>query len=75
MLAYAVSGHANLRYFEDLDILVRGRDVLRAKGVLERDGYWVATGLAAATLAAVVTSGVVWAMFKAASYLIARLFQ
>lgn len=37
---------------------------LLALGLLERDGYAIATGLAAAALAAVVVSGVVWGVIQ-----------
>jgi hypothetical protein len=46
---------------------------LLALGVLERDGAWVAIGLLVSAVAGVVVSGVVWAMIKAAVYLLARL--
>lgn len=46
-----------------------------ALGVLERDGLWVAAGLVAAATAAVVVSGVVWAMASAAVFLLSRVFQ
>jgi hypothetical protein len=46
---------------------------LLALGVLERDGVWIAIGLLASVVAGVVVSGVVWAMIKAAVYLLARL--
>jgi hypothetical protein len=48
---------------------------LLALGVLERDGAWVAIGLLASAVAGVVVSGVVWAMIKAAVYLLARLMS
>ncbi|MCK7495647.1 MAG: exopolysaccharide biosynthesis protein [Comamonadaceae bacterium] len=42
---------------------------LFALGVLERDGVWVLAGaVAAVASAAVVVSGVVWAMVKGAVY-------
>ncbi len=46
---------------------------LLALGVLERDGVWIAIGLGASAVAGTVVSGVVWAMIKAAVYLLARL--
>lgn len=46
---------------------------LLALGVLERDGVWIAIGLVASAVAGAVVSGVVWAMIKAAVYLLARL--
>jgi len=48
---------------------------LLALGVLERDGVWIALGLLASAVASVVVSGVVWAMIKAALYLLARLMS
>jgi len=48
---------------------------LLALGVLERDGVWIAIGLLASAVAGVVVSGVVWAMIKAAVYLLARLMS
>jgi hypothetical protein len=44
-----------------------------ALGVLERDGVWIAMGLLTSAVAGVVVSGVVWAMIKAAVFLLARL--
>ena len=41
---------------------------LLALGILERDGLWVVGGLAVAVVAALVVSGVVFAMVKAALY-------
>ena len=41
-----------------------------ALGVLEQDGLWVLAGLASAGAAAVVVSGVVFALFKSLMYLI-----
>ena len=46
---------------------------LLALGVLERDGVWICIGLLASAVAGVVVSGVVWAMIKAAIFLLARL--
>lgn len=43
---------------------------LLALGILERDGLWILAGLVAAALSAVVVSGVVFALFKAAVYFI-----
>ncbi|MDZ4123453.1 MAG: exopolysaccharide biosynthesis protein [Hydrogenophaga sp.] len=48
---------------------------LLALGVLERDGVWIAIGLLASAVAGVVVSGVVWAMIKAAVYLLARVMS
>lgn len=48
---------------------------LLALGVLERDGAWIALGLLASVVAGTVVSGVVWAMIKAAVYLLARLMS
>lgn len=47
---------------------------LLALGILERDGGWVLAGLATAVLAAVVVSGVVFAMAQAALYFIGSLW-
>lgn len=41
---------------------------LLALGILERDGLWILAGFAAAAVSAVVVSGVVYAMVKAALY-------
>ena len=41
---------------------------LLALGILERDGLWILAGLATAAVSAVVVSGVVFAMFKAALF-------
>lgn len=46
---------------------------LLALGVLERDGMWIAIGLLASVVAGTVVSGVLWAMIKAAIYLVAQL--
>ena len=46
---------------------------LLALGVLERDGVWIGVGLLASVVAGTVVSGVLWAMIKAAVYLLARL--
>lgn len=46
---------------------------LLALGVLERDGYWVAAGLAVGTGALVFVSGVVFAMIKAGLYLLTQM--
>lgn len=48
---------------------------LMALGMLERDGYWILTGLVAAVAAATVVSGVVFAMLKAAIFMFTRIFQ
>jgi len=45
---------------------------LMALGVLERDGLWVLVGLLTAVVSVVVVYGVVFAMAKAALYLLAR---
>lgn len=45
---------------------------LLALGVLERDGLWILAGLATAAASAVVVSGVVFAMVKAAVYFITQ---
>ncbi len=46
---------------------------LLALGVLERDGVWIAIGLLASVVAGAVVWGVLWAMIKAALYLLAQL--
>lgn len=46
-----------------------------ALGMLERDGYWIVAGLAAAMVAAAVVSGVVFALVKAAVFMLAQLIQ
>ena len=43
---------------------------LLALGILERDGLWVLAGFAAAAGAAALVSGVLWAIVKAALYVI-----
>lgn len=43
-----------------------------ALGVLERDGYWVLAGLAMTGVAAVVVSGVIFALVKAAIFMLAE---
>jgi hypothetical protein len=48
---------------------------LLALGVLERDGLWILAGLAAAVASAIVVSGVVFAMVKAAVYLVTQLLR
>lgn len=48
---------------------------LLALGVLERDGLWVAAGVATAGAAMAVVSGMVFAMAKAALYLVAELLS
>jgi hypothetical protein len=45
---------------------------LLALGILARDGLWIAAGLATAAVSAVVVSGVVFAMVKAAVYFITK---
>ncbi len=45
---------------------------LLALGILESDGLWIMIGLAAAAVAAVVVSGVVFAIVKAALFLFAK---
>ena len=47
---------------------------LLALGVLERDGYWIVAGLAAAVSSAVLVSGVVWALIKAAIFMGTKFF-
>jgi hypothetical protein len=46
---------------------------LLALGVLERDGVWIAIGLLASAVAGTVVWGVLWAMIKAALYLLAQM--
>ena len=46
-----------------------------ALGVLERDGYWVLAGLATAVASAVIVSGVIFALVKAAIYMVAQLLS
>ena len=48
---------------------------LLAMGILERDGLWVLAGLASAVGAGALVSGVVWAMAKAAVYVVTRVLQ
>ena len=48
---------------------------LLALGVLERDGLWILAGLAAAVASAIVVSGVVFALVKAAVYLVTQVLQ
>ena len=48
---------------------------LLALGVLERDGSWILAGLVAAVAAAVVVSGVVFAMVKAGVYFFAEVLR
>jgi len=43
---------------------------LLALGVLERDGYWILAGTAVSVVASIVVSGVVYAMVKAAIFMI-----
>lgn len=47
---------------------------LLALGILERDGYWIVAGLAAAVTSAVLVSGVVWGLIKAAIFMSQRFF-
>jgi hypothetical protein len=46
---------------------------LLAMGILERDGVWILAGLASAAAATALVSGVIWAIVKAAIYVITRL--
>jgi len=48
---------------------------LFALGIMERDGLWILAGFAAAVASAVVVSGVVFAMVKAAVYFFTRVLQ
>ncbi len=48
---------------------------LLALGILERDGLWVLTGLATSVVAAIVASGVVFAMFKAAAFFVTEVLR
>lgn len=48
---------------------------LLALGILERDGLWILAGLLVAAVSAVVVSGVVWAMLKAAAYVVGNLLR
>lgn len=48
---------------------------LLALGILERDGLWVVAGLATAAVAAVVVSGVVFAMVKAAVFFVTEVLR
>jgi len=43
--------------------------------MLERDGYWILTGLVTAVAAGTVASGVVFALLKAAIFMLTRIFQ
>ena len=45
---------------------------LLALGILARDGLWIAAGLVTAAVSAVVVSGVVFAMVKAAIYFVTK---
>jgi hypothetical protein len=47
---------------------------LMALGVLERDGLWVVFGAIVGALSMVIVSGVVWALVKAAIFLIVNAF-
>jgi hypothetical protein len=46
-----------------------------ALALLERDGIWVLAGLCAATAAIAVVWGVLFALFRSALFLLARLFS
>jgi hypothetical protein len=48
---------------------------LLALGILERDGLWILFGLATAAVSAVVASGVVFAMVKAAIYFVTEVLR
>jgi hypothetical protein len=48
---------------------------LLALGILERDGVWILAGLATAALSAVVVSGVVFAMVKAALFFVTEVLR
>lgn len=48
---------------------------LLALGILERDGLWILAGLATAVVSAIVVSGVVYAMVKAAVYFVTELLR
>lgn len=48
---------------------------LFALGIMERDGLWILAGFAATVVSAVVVSGVVFAMVKAAVYFFTRVLQ
>ncbi|MGB8812402.1 MAG: exopolysaccharide biosynthesis protein [Paracoccaceae bacterium] len=45
-----------------------------ALGVLERDGLWIATGITIGVLSLVVVSGVIYALFKAAIFVLTNAF-
>ena len=45
---------------------------LLALGILERDGLWILAGLATAVVSAIVVSGVVFALVRAALYLVTQ---
>ncbi|MDQ1818076.1 exopolysaccharide biosynthesis protein [Massilia sp. CCM 9210] len=47
---------------------------LLALGLLERDGYAIALGLIAATMSAVVVSGVIWGIIKGIIFMISGVF-
>lgn len=47
---------------------------LMALGVLERDGLWVILGVIVGALSMVIVSGVVWALAKAAIFLVVNAF-
>lgn len=46
---------------------------LLALGLLERDGYAIASGIIAATVSAVVVSGVIWGVVKGIAFMIAQM--
>lgn len=48
---------------------------LFALGIMERDGLWILAGFAAATVSAVVVSGVVFAMVKTAVFFFTQVLQ
>lgn len=48
---------------------------LLALGILERDGLWILAGLGTAVVSAIVVSGVVFAMVKAAIYFVTEVLR
>ena len=44
-----------------------------ALGILERDGLWVLAGIVISLISLVVVSGVIWALIKAAAFLLANI--
>jgi hypothetical protein len=56
VLGYMLSGHAGLRDFEDLDFLLRRRDMRRAIEMLEGDGYISEVALSPASEAALMSA-------------------